>query len=198
MTLMLARRGRVVFRRLTSRVSFVSGNAQLVSIAASKVSPVLSSSCLLNGPHPAILKSSYASAAGRPKAHTGRAAASKKPKAKAEATGTKTKAKKTKAGKTAKAKAKAKAKPKPKAKSKPKRLTEKQKEDLKKKKEKEQITALKTAALTPPKRLPSSTYAIFNQEKNAFGPENLETYKNLSRMEREVCAINLHFPDWVR
>src|SRR5436190_9035067 len=126
MTLMLARRGRVVFRRLTSRVSFVSGNAQLVSIAASKVSPVLSSSCLPNGPLPIILKNLYATSVGRPKGHTGRTAASKKPKAKAEATGTKTKAKKPKAGKTAKPKRKAKPKPKTKSKSKP--LTDKQKE----------------------------------------------------------------------
>jgi len=209
MTLMLARRGRVVFRYLTSRAPFVPGNAQLVAIAANNVSPVLSSSCSLNGPLPIILKNSYASAAGRPKGHTGRAAASKKPKAKAEATGTKNKAKKTKAGKTAKPKpkAKAKAKPKPKAKSKSKRLTEKQKEDLEKKKEKEQITALKAAALTPPKRLPSSRYAIFNQEKHAFGPENLETYKNLSSMERErlgqVAESNLatykaSFASWVK
>jgi hypothetical protein len=209
MTLMLARRGRVVFRHLTfteshfpaSRAPFSHDNAQLVAIFTNKASHVLSNFSLPNGSLPIILKNSYASSVGRPKAHTGRAAASKKPasrkpKAKAEATAKKKNAKKSKAGKTGKSKRETKLKPK--AKSKSKRLTEKQKEALKKKKEREEIKALKEAALTPPKRLPTSAYAVFNKEKHTFGAASLETYRNLPTAEREVRVLNLHFPHCVR
>ena len=147
-----------------------------------------------------------ASRPGRPKAHTGRATASKrKTTAPAGTTTTTTKrsaAAKKPAGKkatkaTPKRRTKAKLKPKPK----PRRrvLTEKQKADKQKKAAGQKLTELrKTALLSPPsakapKQLPSTAYLVSSTENFSKGTDvaanaraNADRYKNLTLEEREV------------
>jgi outer membrane biosynthesis protein TonB len=141
---------------------------------------------------------------GRPKAHTGRATASKrKPAASKSATPKSTAAKK---GAKTKRKTKTKAKPKPKPKPKPKRktrvLTEQQKRNKKEKaaalKQRNlRITALLTPpSATPPKQLPRTAYMVINAENQVKGTSTTDIarasaakYKALTPEEREVGLI---------
>ena len=156
---------------------FIHSNVQQLAIARNETfSGASSGARLLNGSFSTVLGNSYATAAGRPKAHMGRAAASKKSTSmKRAAKGAKTKAKKPKASKT-----KAKAKPKSK------RPTEKQKEALKKKNAREEIKSLKAAALSPPPRLPHSAYTLLVKEIGGLGGPASDAYKSLPAAEREV------------
>jgi hypothetical protein len=126
---------------------------------------------------------------GRPKAHTGRATASKKESA----------AKSAAAKKVAKAKKKAKPKAKPKPKRKTRVLTEQQKANKEKKAaalkyRNLRITALLTPpAAAPPKQLPRTAYMVINAENQVKGTSTAENaranaakYKALTPEEREV------------
>ena len=134
-----------------------------------------------------------ASRPGRPKAHTGRATASRRKTAATKKPVTKKRAARPKQ----KSKAKAKAKPKPKRKTRV--LTEKQKA-----KKEEKAAALKqrelrkTALLTPPsatppKMLPRTAYMVISQENQVKGTSPTDNakasaakYKSLTPEEREV------------
>jgi hypothetical protein len=144
---------------------------------------------------------------GRPKAHTGRATASRKKAAAATSDATSATTKRTATKKPAvkkkpakpKRKTKAKAKAKPKAKRKTRVLTEQQKANKEKKAAALKQRNLRIAALltppsaTPPKRLPSTAYMVIHQENQVKGTSpadnakaNAEKYKALSPEEREV------------
>ncbi len=174
--------------------------------------PASSSACNATSKSSRLSRSRYyatattASRPGRPKAHTGRATASKRrATASTSTTGTTTKrtaaAKKPAAKKATKAtpkrKTKAKAKPKPK----PRRrvLTEKQKADKEKKAAGQKVTGIrKTALLSPPsakapKQLPSTAYLVSSTENFSKGTDiaanaraNADRYKNLTLEDREV------------
>jgi hypothetical protein len=138
-----------------------------------------------------------ASRPGRPKAHTGRATASKKKPA------TRSSTKSTAAKKAAKPKKKTKTKAKPKPKPKPKRKTKALIEQQKANKEKKaaalkrknlRITALLTPlSATPPKQLPRTAYLVINAENQVKGTSTTDIakasaakYKALTSEEREV------------
>ena len=143
---------------------------------------------------------------GRPKAHTGRATASKRKPAASKSRSTSTAPKSTATKKAAKTKRKTKTKAKPKPKPKPKRkarvLTQQQKENKEKKaaalKQRNlRITALLTPpAATPPKQLPRTAYMVINAENQVKGTWNTDIakasaakYKALTPEEREVGLI---------
>jgi hypothetical protein len=143
---------------------------------------------------------------GRPKAHTGRATATKRKPAASKSRSTSTAPKSTATKKAAKTKRKTKTKAKPKPKPKPKRktrvLTEQQKENKEKKaaalKQRNlRITALLTPpAATPPKQLPRTAYMVVNAENQVKGTWNTDIardsaakYKALTPEEREVGLI---------
>lgn len=185
MTYFLARRGRAVLRclRLTEANTHkalparLSENACGASISIRNISsfsrPAVSYPSLS-----AYLRKSYSSAAGRPKAHTGRTTASKskgKPKSSNDKKGASKKSSST--GKKAK-----------KAAPKRKQLTDKQKEAREKKKQREEIRQLREAALTPPKRLSSSAYQLVCKEQGGSVTKNIEVYKNLPLAERQVST----------
>jgi len=140
---------------------------------------------------------------GRPKAHTGRATASKRKPAASISSSTSAAPKSTAAKKAAKTKKKTKTKAKPKPKPKPKRktrvLTEQQKQNKKEKaaalKQRNlRITALLTPpSATPPKQLPRTAYMVINAENQVKGTATTDIarasaakYKALTPEEREV------------
>ncbi len=167
-----------------------------------------------------IVRRTYATAkpVSRPKAHTGRTTTSPRKKAAPKTVAPKTAAPKTAAPKTAVSKTAAakkpaaakkstKPKPKPKAKAKkatakpkpkPKRkvLTEKQKAKLDTDKERAGLQMLKELALSPPKRLPSTSWTVFSAEairegdssKGISGPVKAAAlqYRNLTPEQLEV------------
>jgi hypothetical protein len=145
---------------------------------------------------------------GRPKAHTGRATASKRKTASTttsatsaatQSAATKKSAAKKKAARP-KPKTKAKAKPKPKRKIRV--LTEQQKANKEKKAAALKQRNLRTTALltppsaTPPKRLPSTAFMVINQENQVKGTSTTDNvrasaakYKALTPEEREVRRV---------
>lgn len=146
---------------------------------------------------------------GRPKAHTGRATASKRKPTKSISSSTSAAPKSTAAKKAAKTKGKTKTKTKTKAKSKPKPkpkrkrrvLTEQQKANKEEKaaalKQRNlRITALLTPpAAVPPKQLPRTAYMVINAENQVKGTSTTDIarasaakYKALTPEEREVRA----------
>jgi hypothetical protein len=143
-----------------------------------------------------------ASRPGRPKAHTGRATASKKKPAASQGNSTSATTKSTAAKKAAKPKKKTKTKAKPKPKRKTRVLTEQQKANKEKKaaalKQKNlRITALLTpSSATPPKQLPRTAYMVINAENQVKGTSTTDNakasaakYKALTPEEREVGLI---------
>lgn len=154
-----------------------------------------------------LLSRSYATKPGKPKAHTGRIAASKrKPaaarsdaaagvprKAPAKKTATRKKAAAKKPARKVKSKSLAKPKPKPKRKV----LTEKQQAAKAKKEAGNKNRELKKQALLdPPKRLPSTAYTVLSVQTSGKGTsvaqhskDTSAQYKNLSPEEIEVCLI---------
>lgn len=136
--------------------------------------------------------------ASRPKAHTGRTPAKRKPATKAAtstskaAAGTKKKAAKPKkkpAKKAVKSKAKAKAKPKPKV------LTDEQKKAKADKQKREHIKKLKKIALTPPNPGRGNAWMVFSGEKakssslaetGAQMKEKSRAWKQITPEQREV------------
>ena len=140
-----------------------------------------------------------ASRPGRPKAHTGRATASKK---KSAARSTSAAKNSTVTKKAAKPKRKTKTKAKPKTKRKTGVLTKQQKANKEKKaaalKQRNlRITALLTPpAATPPKQLPRTAYMVVNAENQVKGTSPTDNarasaakYKALTPEEREVGLI---------
>ncbi|KAK2796295.1 hypothetical protein FQN50_009621 [Emmonsiellopsis sp. PD_5] len=202
MSSMLARRGRVAFQYVKSTSSARARIAHSSPEGFGAVVDSFRNLSLSSNSHlayclPTISRKTYATA-GRPKAHTGRAAASKKP---SSAKPSKAKATKAKA-KPAEKKA-VKAKPKT-----PKRKvpTEKQKEALAKKKARDELKQLKIAALTPPKRLPVSVYMLVPTEAGDFGGQSA-AYKNLDPAERQRLSDVAHsnhaanrsaYEEWVK
>lgn len=195
---MLARRSRVVFRHLNvTESSFASGRVSLPLRDAHRAtlsgSPVAATK---SGPFgtllPSISSNSYATAAGKPKAHTGKAKASSKPKksASAKATGEKPVKKKTTTKKPAtKAKAKTVGRPK-------KAISKEEKEALK---EKNELKALKEAMLKPPKQLPATAYTVLLSELvrdkgysnvTEISKHTAEAYKNLTSQQRQVISLS--------
>jgi len=145
---------------------------------------------------------------GRPKAHTGRATASKRKPAASIRSSTSATPKSTAAKKAAKTKrkTKTKAKPKPKPKPKPKRktrvLTEQQKANREKKAAALKLRNLRITALltpssaAPPKQLPRTAYMVINAENQVKGTSTTDIakasaakYKALTPEEREVGLI---------
>jgi hypothetical protein len=154
-----------------------------------------------------LLSRSYATKPGKPKGHTGRAAASKRKPAVAQsddaagvpkkAPAKKSPAKKPAARKKGAAKKparKAKSKRKPKAKPKRKALSEKQLATKAKKESVQKLKELKTQALLdPPKQLPSTAYLVLSVETSGKGVPAIQhakdtsvLYKNLNPEEMEV------------
>ena len=141
-----------------------------------------------------------ASRPGRPKAHTGRATASRRKTAATTSSAASAATKKPTAKKTAaKPKRKTKVKPKPKPKRKTRALTEQQKANKEKKaaalKQRElRKTALLTPpSATPPKMLPRTAYMVIHQENHVKGTSTTDNarasaakYKSLTPEEREV------------
>ncbi|EAS27695.3 uncharacterized protein CIMG_10300 [Coccidioides immitis RS] len=122
---------------------------------------------------PFRLRNTYTTAA-RPKAHTGRAVASKTTKAKKPAA-TQAKKKRTTKTKTATGK-----KPQRKA------LTDKQKAQLENKKRKQEIKDLKLVALSPPKMLPNNSFGlVLQQVELGTVAQRTEAYRKMSESERE-------------
>ncbi|PGH20798.1 hypothetical protein AJ80_03425 [Polytolypa hystricis UAMH7299] len=180
MTYLLARRNRVVFRCFNllkagnagRQTAGIAQDAKRTAIGCTQILSASAESGLITRSLPIILRNSYATAAGRPKAHTGRATPAKKSANESnakKATGSKTKAKEPAAKKPA-----------------PKRkvLTEKQKEDLAKKKARDEVKELKEKALKAPTRLPASAWQIIGKEHGHIAA-GLDSYKNLSTMERQ-------------
>jgi hypothetical protein len=143
-----------------------------------------------------------ASRPGRPKAHTGRATASKKKPATSSSTKSTAAKKAAKPKKKTKTKAKPKPKPKPKPKRKTKALIEQQKANKEKKaaalKQKNlRITALLTPqSAAPPKQLPRTAYLVINAENQVKGTSTTDIakasaakYKALTSEELEVGLI---------
>jgi hypothetical protein len=131
---------------------------------------------------------------GKPKAHTGRATASRRQPPKAT-TATKPNATKKPAPKKGAAKRTARPKAKPKAKTAPRRrrvLTDKQKAARDKKTSAGKLKELKAKALLkPPKRLPGTAYLVLTSEENGSSVIDRARaasakYKNLSPEEHEV------------
>lgn len=159
MSLNLVRRGGVVFRHLqsrTARVPVINNHARSIYLAANKhlANPIVRSSyagVIVSGK----LVNCYATAAGRPKAHTGRV------KAKEATKSTKAKAKK----KTTKKTTKKATTPKARKPRKQRELTPEQQEKRKADALRLEIRNLKKLALDPPKRRPSSLYAVALQAK---------------------------------
>ncbi|KAI1925368.1 hypothetical protein LOZ65_002905 [Ophidiomyces ophidiicola] len=206
MAYILARRATTIFRRLTP-----SDTQRLACLSLRTSTGTQSTSLASNAgivTLPLRLRNSYATATARPKAHTGRAAASKKPRP--QGTTAKKPTKKTTKKRVSKSKPKPKSRAKSKATKKPKRkaLTDKQKETLKKKKERQEIKELKIAALSPPKALPHSPFGLMLQQMQHGGiSEKTAAYKNLSASElerlRAVAKENVEanreaFAQWVK
>ncbi|KAK2755867.1 hypothetical protein FQN54_005663 [Arachnomyces sp. PD_36] len=189
MSLMLARRSRVVFRHLnvtepsftSGRVSLALHDAQHATHSSSAVT--VTKAGVVGAVYPSIASRSYASV-GKPKAHTGKTKASAKPKKPAAAKTTTKKPVKKAAKKTAVKKPKPQGRPK-------KEVSKEQKDALKRKNE---ITALKETALKAPKQLPASTFQVLVNEiirEKGFttisdvAKQASETYKNLTPQHRQ-------------
>ena len=200
------RTGRTSHAKSWSRVSFKS-NLGLLSTLLQCNAPTATVRQLLSR--------SYATKPGKPKSHTGRAAASKRKPAVAqsdEAAGVPEKAPKKKApakktatrkkGAAKKPARKAKSKKKPKAKPGRKTLTEKQKTTKAKKAALQKNKELKVQALLdPPKQLPSTAYLVLSVETSGKGVPAIQhakdtsaQYKNLTPEEMEVNSNPIYLP----
>lgn len=189
MAFMLARRSRVVFRHLNvAESSFATGLVSRPLRPAVSSSRITSSNSGIFGTLlPSIGSNSYATAVGKPKAHTGKAKASSKPKKSAT----------TSAAKPAKKKTVKAAKPKPKAVGRPKKAIPK--EEKKALKQKEELKALKQGVLKAPRQLPASAYTVLLTEtvREKGASSNLsdaakqasEAYKNLPPQQRQVKTL---------
>lgn len=182
MTFMLARRGATILRRLTSQCP-----QNIVCASIRDQNEVLVTSAVAASP--LRLMKLYSTPVARPKAHTGRAAASKKARSGESKTATDNSEKKSK--KTTKSKkettgSKKKIKT---VKSATRKLTDKQKEERAKYKQKQEIKQLKVAMLSPPKTLPNNAFGlVLQQTEHGTVAQRTEVYRGLSAAEREVCA----------
>jgi len=136
-----------------------------------------------------LTRRSFATRPGRPKGHTGRAAASKKTTA-SKASATKKAAKpKTKSKPEKKAKA---TKPKLKKRT-PRPLSEAGKLKLEKRKQLAKIRDLKATALSPPKKLPDNAWTVYVTEQTkgsgtraSIDKSMAENYRNFTVDQKEA------------
>lgn len=169
MPLNFVRGGSCIFRHLqsrTGRVPVITNYARNVYLVANNRFANLSAGnshtrSILFG----SLRNSYATAAGRPKAHTGKAKAKKTP-----ASGDAKKASNPR---------------------KKRELTPEQEEKKKENERKAEIRRLKTLVLVPPKKGPTNAYTVAIQDKL---PEKIRTYGTLSEAfkaaSREAKALS--------
>jgi hypothetical protein len=201
---------RALSHQLASRVLHQTANRRSCANSWSRVIfnnvGCLSSLLQFNAPTPIlgqVVFRSYATRPGRPKAHTGRVAASKRKPAAARSDKAAGTPKKTPAKRITKLAAKkpkrktSKAKPKPKPKPRRKALTEKQKAAKAKKDAGQKTKDLREKALLDhPKRLPFTAYTVLSSESSGKGINVADhakaisaQYKTLSPEEMEVWFI---------
>jgi hypothetical protein len=212
MTVLLAQQGRILLQRWASQKSSIASGrvVQLLRVAnvhissrAPSQSPTHSNDSILPP-----TRRPFATRPGRPKGHTGRTSASKKP-------ATSKTSNSTTAKKTAKPKTKAKPKPKKKkavaAKPKPKKrvarpLSEAGKQRRERKIHAAKVKDLKRAALSPPKKLPDNAWKVYlsEQAKAKTSSDSVTSvaksasveFKNFTLEQKEVLPLRNGFLDF--